>query len=317
MAAELTAADARTGWLTARAIGRIAESIAGIDGDGRAILRGLARAIGARPTTASASIFGDWARDAAHAFGDPDAASVTYAPLGALIEGIRIIDDIQDEEEYRLPPRLAYGAFARALHLACELPSWRGAATALGRGLRETAIGQQLETTSNGTFATFWEIVDRKTSPLVGTAFELGALAAGASPERAASLTRLAVPFGRILQIGDDCNDALGPNATDWRKPQLNLLMLYTLSGPRGAELATLLRTSLPDAKLLLLRDGALAYALHAQLAAIAEGEAIVRELSLPNPAPFLRSLEAHRTGAALLLRKTGVDQELALSVAM
>ncbi|HEU4888679.1 MAG TPA: polyprenyl synthetase family protein, partial [Thermoanaerobaculia bacterium] len=285
----LTAADARAGWMTARAIGRVAEGIAELP-ESRAILRGLAHAIGPRTTTCAASIFGDWARDAAEAFGDADAASMMFAPLGALIEGIRIIDDVQDEEEVCLPPPLAYGAFARALELTSELPladaSWRAATIAIGRGLRETAIGQELETTATGEFSKFWEIVDGKTAPLVATAFELGALAAGATPDRAAALKKLAVPFGRMLQIGDDCNDALGPDASDWRKPQLNLLMLSTLSGPRGAELTTLLRESLPDAKLLLLRDGALAYALHAQLTTIAEAAEVIRELALPNPAP-------------------------------
>lgn len=308
--------------MTARAIGRVAECIAECTvalPESRAILRGIVHAIGPRSTTCSASIFGDWTRDAAEAFGDAEAATVMFPPLGALIEGIRIIDDIQDEEEVCLPPPLAYGAFARALELTCELPltdlSWRAATVAIGRGLRETAIGQELETTATGEFAKFWEIVDRKTAPLAATAFELGALAAGATPDRAAELRKLAVPFGRMLQIGDDCNDALGPDASDWRKPHLNLLMLYTLSGPRGPELATLLRESLPEAKLLLLRDGALAYALHAQLTTIAEGAEVIRELALPNPAPFLRSLEARREETALLLSQTGVDADLAARI--
>lgn len=313
--AELTADDARAGWLTARAIGRLAERIAALP-ESRAMLRGVVLALGPRATTCSASIFGEWARDAAEAFGDADAASVTLAPLGALVEGIRIIDDIQDEEPLRVSMDLAYGAFARALELTCELPfgeaAWRAATAAIGRGIRETAIGQQLETTATGEFAKFWEIVDRKTPPLVATAFELGALAAGAAPDRAAALAPLAIPFGRLLQIGDDCNDALGPDASDWRKPHLNLLMNYTLAGPRGAELATLLRESLQDAKVLLLRDGALAYALHAQIATIADATRIIHELAVPNPAPFLRWLESRRAETAALLRESGVEDEVA-----
>lgn len=298
--------DARAGWRTARAIARALE-----DAPDREILRGLARATGPRATTCSASIFGAWAGDAAEAFGDRDAASMMDAPLGALIEGIRILDDIQDEEPVVLPIREAYRAFARALDLTADLPlpddAWRAAAIALGRGLHETARGQELETTANGEFTKFWEIVDAKTAPLAATAFEIGALAAGAPLDGARALTRLAHPFGRILQIGDDCNDALGPGASDWRKPELNLLMLYTLSGPHGAELKTL---PLRDAQLLLLREGALAYALHAQLTAIAEAHAILDDLALPNPAPFLRSLDEHRTAAEALLRKSGVDAD-------
>jgi hypothetical protein len=316
--------DARAGWLAARAIGDAAESIAALpvaEASARALLPCLAYSLGARETTHPASIFGEWAQNAAAAFGNGDAASSMLPPLGALIEGIRIIDDVQDEEPDCVAVDLAYGAFGRALELASELPlpdaSWRAAVAAIGRALRETAIGQELEATATGSFAKFWEIVDRKTSPLAGAAFELGALAAGAEPKRAAELTRLAVPFGRLLQIGDDCNDALGPDASDWRKPQQNLLMLYTLSGPRGAELTALLRQSLPDAKLLLLRDGALAYALHAQLTTLAGAADVIRELALPDPAPFLRLLEARRGETVTLLRKTGVEPELAANLVM
>ncbi|MFP5246628.1 MAG: hypothetical protein ACLGH0_08030, partial [Thermoanaerobaculia bacterium] len=48
------------------------------------------------------SVFADWARDAAAAFGDADAAEAVHPILSALIEGIKILDDIQDEEEHCL-----------------------------------------------------------------------------------------------------------------------------------------------------------------------------------------------------------------------
>ncbi|MDP9191281.1 MAG: polyprenyl synthetase family protein [Acidobacteriota bacterium] len=281
----------------------------------------------------SPSAFCEWARDAADAFGDAGAARKTFSTLAAVIEGIKIIDDIQDGESHCVAVdvgegralNLALGALALALELTSDLPfpeeSWRAATASIGRGIRETAIGQDLETGATGDFAMFWEIVDRKTSPLVATAFEIGALAAGAAPAHAAALTQLAVPFGRLLQIGDDCNDALGPGATDWRTPRLNLLMLYALSGPRGGELDALLQRghdaeALREAQHWLLRDGALAYAIHAQLTVIATATETMQRLAIPNPDPFLRSLEQSRAECELLMSKSGVDADLAASVA-
>ena len=108
-------------------------------------------------------------------------------------------------------------------------------------------------------------------------------------------MTRLAIPLGRLLQISDDCTDALGEGAPDRRTPHLNLLMLYGLTGPRGAELAALLEGDVRAAQILLLREGALAYAMHAELAMLDEVAAIVGTLDLPDPAPFLRFIEKGR----------------------
>jgi hypothetical protein len=340
---------AAEGWATAKAIGAIAEEVAALpidEASARKRLRDAARqqgllavmreeparlaAIRARIASCPPCVFFDHARDAAAAFGDADAAVPTFEPMAALIEGIRIIDDIQDEEEVCLavevgPERalkLARGALALSLHMIAALPlrgvRWRAACASFGRGLRETAIGQELERTATGGFASFWNVVDRKTAPLVATALETGALAAGAEPARAAELARLAVPFGRLLQIGDDCHDSLGPDAADWRAPQNNLLMAYALSGPNAAELSALLAVpaTLREAKVLLLRDGALAYALHAYVTTLGELAAALESLALPNPAPFVRMTEKMRADTESLLRRSGVEPELAASLA-
>lgn len=342
---------ARPGWTTARAIGAAAERVAALtvdDETARAMLRRSAEEMGGlsalrendprfallqrRVASCPPCVFFDRARDAAAAFGAADAAGPTFEVMAALIEGIRIIDDIQDDETSCLAVelgvaralRLAAGALALALELTAALPlhgaSWRAAANAIGRGLRETAIGQELEVTAAGEFESFWNVVDRKTAPLVATALELGTLAAGAEPAQAAALTQLAVPFGRVLQIGDDCIDALDPDSIDWRTPQHNLLMLYALSGPRAAEIEALLANAgepetLRALRLALLRDGALAYAIHAQLTTLAGLSAAIDGLALPHPAPLLAAVEHHRAAAESLLRRSGVDAKLAASV--
>lgn len=329
---------ARIGWRAAVAIGTVAEGVAALPVSGetaRAILRGLAAAIGhgdeatrARAMARSPTVFHDRARDAAAAFGAAGAEEAIFPVLAALVEGIKIIDDIQDEEprclaaDVGIEPalRAAVDAFAFALALTADLPfledAWRAATAAIGRGLRETSHGQELEAdTTTAGFHTFWEIVDRKTPPLLAAALELGALAAGASPSEAAALNSLAIPMGRVLQIGDDCNDALAPDAPDWRTPHRNLLMLYALTGPTAPELSALLSTgpaTLHEAQLLLLGEGALAYALHAQLSALASVSETLSVLTLPNPTPFHAYLTKHRTAAERLLLRTGVELEVA-----
>ena len=277
-----------------------------------------ANALGRPPT-----VFSDFTRDAASAFGDAEAAAIAHAPLVALIEAIKIVDDVQDEEPVCLATEIgthaalhvAGDAMAWSVELAAGLPlegaSWRAGAIAIGRGLRETAHGQLLETVHEGSFDDFWRMVDRKTPPLVATALELGALCAGADPASAAALTRLAIPLGRILQIGDDCHDALGPDGADWRTPALNLLMRFTLSGPNRDELTRLLQNGeLQAARHLLLRDGALAYAMHAQTATLHDLETILDELELPDPAPFRQSLQRHRDDVERLMHQMGVPSE-------
>ncbi|HEX7828336.1 MAG TPA: polyprenyl synthetase family protein [Thermoanaerobaculia bacterium] len=324
--------SARAAWTAVSVAGRLTERAAT-----RASLRELAESIGdaqplmrervlRRPPT----VFFDYARDAASAFGNANAASAMHAPLAAAIEAIKIIDDIQDDEPQCLASEIgvdaalhvAMDALAWCLELTSELPlddaAWRAAAVAIGRGLHETAAGQLLETTLDGGFDEFWSVVDHKTPPLVATALELGALAAGATPDQAAALTRLAIPFGRLLQIGDDCHDALGPDASDWRNPELNLLMRFSLAGPSGDALAVLLEdpSTLRDAQVLLLRDGALGYAIHAQIATLDALREIIDDLALPNPAPFEAMLEQHRADTDDLLRRSGVSPMLASHVA-
>lgn len=277
----------------------------------RADLRGIARE--PRAAIIATSVFTGWARDGAAAFGNADAATCTHAVFAAIVEGVRIIDDIQDREETCLATdvgidralEIAINALEHALELTAELPvpdaSWTATAKAIGRGIRETAIGQQLEATADS----YWTRIDRKTAPLVATALELGALVAGADPSRAAALTRLGIPLGRLLQIGDDCNDALDDDSNDWRTPHLNLLMSYTLAGPRAKDLRAVLGTR--EAQHLLLRDGALAYAIHAELATIDDIAAIVDALDLPHPAPFRELIARERAQCEALLRRTGV----------
>jgi len=320
MAGRLSAQEA---WLAAQAVGRLTELASGRDAL-RAASRGTAPEVLAvareRVERRPRSIFDEYARDAAASFGDPAAAACVQLPLAAVIEAVRIIDDVQDDEPQCLATEIgtaaalevAMAALAVALELTADLPlsddAWPAAAIAIGRGIRETALGQTLEGTASPSFTSFWDVVDHKTPPLVATALELGALAAGATPRDAAALTRLAIPLGRLLQIGDDCHDALGPGAPDWHAPHANLLMLYGLSSPRGADLAALLHpATIVEAQHWLLREGALAYAIHAQLATLATLREVLATIARPDPAPLAARIARYEADTVALQRTTGV----------
>jgi hypothetical protein len=94
------------------------------------------------------------------------------------------------------------------------------------------------------------------------------------------------------------------------------------LSGPSAAELTALSLSALSanpstlrDAQVLLLRDGALAYAMHAHVTTLADLTAAIESLALPNPAPFRRMTEKLRADTESVLRSSGVDAGLAASL--
>jgi hypothetical protein len=61
---------------------------------------------------------------------------------------------------------------------------------------------------------------------------------------------------------------------------------------------------TLQEAKLWLLRDGALSYALHAQKLTLDALAATVDSLALPDPSPFRRTIERQREESDALLAK-------------
>ena len=147
---------ARAGCAAAKAAGAIAEHAATLPfEDARALLRAEAESLrkAGEPLLLAAmrerianrsAVFLDWSRDAAAAFGDSDAACVVHPLLAAIVESVKIIDDIQDGERHCLAP------LGEALDRIAELPfedsAWGAAAASSGRAIRETALGQELAT---------------------------------------------------------------------------------------------------------------------------------------------------------------------------
>jgi geranylgeranyl diphosphate synthase type I len=201
---------------------------------------------------------------------------------------IILIDDLLDDDprgEYRVigagaAANLAAAFQAAALDIlgedgqagdpATRLAAWRS----LNRMLLTTALGQRLDSQNPADEASYWTLVETKSAPFYGAAFQLGALAAGASAERAERFAQLGRLYGAMIQIHDDLNDAMAvPAKPDWTQGRacLPILFAQNVDHPQRERFKELRRAlqRAPDAKALaeaqaiLIRCGAISYGLH------------------------------------------------------
>jgi geranylgeranyl pyrophosphate synthase len=176
--------------------------------------------------------------------GDADQALPAMAAIVCLLNGIHLVDDLLDEDPEGLHHEIGAGACANiALAFqaaACRLleqapltpEAAREAQAALTMASLETAVGQNLDTSPPGDDleAAYWRVTLAKTPPLFAGAFTLGALLAGATTEEARAVGALGEPIGRIIQAGDDMNDALEtPAKPDWKSRWNNLAILFAM----------------------------------------------------------------------------------------
>jgi geranylgeranyl pyrophosphate synthase len=230
--------------------------------------------------------------------------------LAHLIAAIRIMDDWQDGDEgiYRQigggrTANLAVGLCGLALEKTAGLPlrgeAWRMATSAVGRGLALTLRGQDHDLTAPGDERGYWLVTDAKTPPLIETALTLGALLGGADPQTARAIAGLALNIGRLLQIGDDWEDAFStPPSADWRRPERNLLLLYAITaGDAGfRELARgVVDRQTHRAACKRLVPGAALYAAHALSVTLDALEAQIETLRLPNPEALQPTMARYR----------------------
>jgi geranylgeranyl pyrophosphate synthase len=288
-------------------------------------LPGRATALGSEPTLAwplleehgpavdafRSGYIAGWARLAAASVGGAaNAAEPALSVLAHLIAAIRIMDDWQDGDEgiYRQigggrTANLAVGLCGLALEKTAGLPlrgeAWRMATSAVGRGLALTLRGQDHDLTAPGDERGYWLVTDAKTPPLIEAALTLGALLGGADPQAARAIAGLARNIGRLLQIGDDWEDAFStPPSADWRRPERNLLLLYAITaGDAGfRELARgVVDRQTHRAACKRLVPGAALYAAHALSVTLDALEAQIETLRLPNPEALQPTMARYR----------------------
>ena len=124
----------------------------------------------------------------------------------------------------------------------------------------EVCVGQQydmeFETRTTVRGEEYMEMIRLKTSVLLGSSLELGALVGGATEEQARALYEVGIQLGLAFQIQDDLLDVYGDEKTfgkpiggDIINAKKTLLLLYTLEQLKDKELARLqeILTFTPD----------------------------------------------------------------------
>ena len=99
------------------------------------------------------------------------------------------------------------------------------------------------ETSPSVTFAEYLQMIEGKTAALFAAACELGALAAGTSPQRAAAYGRMGRAYGLAFQVRDDVLGTWGtpaetgkPAGADIRRRKWSFPVAWTFAEPPSAD---------------------------------------------------------------------------------
>ena len=214
--------------------------------------------------------------------GDTDLAVPGMAALACLHISIMLIDDMLDEdprgEHHRLgkavTANLAAAFMATGLAAIAQSPSTKEKKISSLRNLIEmfhlTAYGQHLDIKNPADEASYWLLVNTKSSPFFGSAMYLGAILGGTSHEIAAQIKQFGQLYGIMIQIHDDLNDVLAvPANSDWVLGRTPLPILYAqiVQHPDQERFMELRQTitepgSLRVAQTILIRCGAISYSI-------------------------------------------------------
>jgi geranylgeranyl diphosphate synthase type I len=221
-------------------------------------------------------------------------AEDTFAAAAAveLLHNFSLVhDDIEDRDELRhgrstlwvrhgIPAALTAGdamcalSFTMLLGDASEIPGRVATAAdaeravamsaALHRALYALCRGQGadigFETSPSVTFGEYLAMIEGKTAALFAASCELGALAAGAAPERAAAYGRMGHAYGLAFQVRDDVLGTWGtpaetgkPAGADIRRRKWSFPVAWAMSGPPSRDRDTVAQAyasigALPDA---------------------------------------------------------------------
>ncbi len=180
-----------------------------------------------------------------------------------------------------------------------------------------TAYGQGLDAREAHNEAEYWTIVEAKTPPLFGAAFEIGALLGGGAPETVAHLEKVGRILGRFIQVSDDLSDALQtPAKVDWCRPRNNLPILYAMTAqhPERERFCDLVAhsddpTALDAAHHILLKSGAVSYCTFKMIEFSQEAQDLLARTRLADPEPVAQVLRLNLKPLHRLLETAGVEE--------
>ncbi len=246
----------------------------------------------------------------------PEKAIPASAALACAQISILLVDDMLDDDPRGEYHRIGYGRasnFALAFQAAgvdallesrnsskvkCE------ALNSLNQMMLKTALGQELDIKNPDDEKSYWRVVENKSAPFYGCAFQLGALLADATTETANGVKGLGELYGEMIQIHDDLNDTMAvPANPDWlqeRKP-LPILFAKNVSHPERERFTWLCQNitsdgALHEAQEILIRCGAVSYCVDQLLRRHQTARTLLDEIQLPDKTtvdPLIQELVA------------------------
>ena len=269
--------------------------------------------------------------------GEASSAIVAGAAIACLQLSIILVDDILDDDPRGAHHELGTGVVAnmaqayQAMSISLidratisHIQKARASAV-LSKAALATAAGQNIDVQNMSGEENYWRVVQAKSTPFYGAAFEIGAIFASAQLETNQMLHNLGVTIGEIIQIEDDLNDALAvPANADWKKGRNNLLMLYatTANFPEKERFQKLLTDidkpeALIEAQQILVSCGAVSYAIYQLISRSQQAVDLLDKIPLQNPQILHELMEKHAESLRTILRLSKVDLPSDISTLM
>ncbi len=250
------------------------------------------------------------------------------AALACVQMSIILVDDILDDDPrgYHLSMGSGRAAnLALGLQAAAHLVLKRGSIVserlpALGNCLQAmalaTAAGQEMDVGLISGEDDYWHLVRAKSTPFYATAFELGAIAAGASSQQCATINEVGMLFGEIIQLLDDLDDAFEvPAKPDWTRQNNNLVILFAKTANHASreEFVGLLKEihtidKLKRAQEICIQAGSVSYCIYQIMSRIVQVKQCLKQSNIPFPDSILGVFRHHLLPLKYLLNRIGVE---------
>lgn len=250
------------------------------------------------------------------------------AALACVQMSIILVDDILDDDPRGRHLSMGSGRAANlalALQAAAHLVIKHGNLAperipAIGDCLQAmafaTAAGQEMDVGIIAGEDDYWQLVRAKSTPFYASAFELGAIAAGASTQQRATINEIGMLFGEIIQLLDDMDDAFAtPAKPDWTRQNNNLVILFakTANHMEREEFSELLKEihdpdKLARAQAICIRAGSVSYCIYQLVSRIDQVKECLKQSDIPFSDPILDVFRHHLLPLKYLLHRIGVE---------
>lgn len=263
----------------------------------------------------------------AQAVGGQSGPANAWVPAALLQMSIILVDDVLDLEAGGFTERFgagqaanaAFAVQALAFQIVNQLDVTPAVRAAISQRLADmaiqTAYGQQLDVQNLSGEANYWRIVRAKSAHFYRALFEIGAILGQADAETVSRLGEAGGQLGEVIQIMDDLDDALKqPANADWHEGRNNLLVMYALAADHAEKEAFIqLRPqaatdpqALEAAQRILMRCGAVSYALYQAIARLQAITQLIQGLDLAQPQTLLDLCLRYAEPVVWMLEQSG-----------